>query len=241
MPRSSEKRLRFSVEQDVMLLKEVIDINPFEDIDRWKDVHENFVNECNVPFSLRTCKDHCNHLLNLYLKDSLKVRPKETPEDFAIKQKYLEQIIEIRKQYNPVSIPRRGPRRSNWDDTDDSPNVKSEPTDMKSEDSDDDFFWEEENERDKKETEKVVAVVDIEAKLKQQELAIEERKLTLKEKRQKLEEEKFELNKLERTRRMEIERAERDMYRKGVMQNQLVINALLERYNKRNGGNLCIL
>ena len=65
---SAERRLRFSVENDIQLLKWVVRQNPFENVDRWKDIHENFVNECNIPFSLRTCKDHCNHLLNLFLK-----------------------------------------------------------------------------------------------------------------------------------------------------------------------------
>lgn len=73
MSSTPDRRLRFTVEQDLQLLREVIRQNPFEDVDRWTEVHENFVNECNVPFSLRTCKDHVNHLLNLHLKGALKV------------------------------------------------------------------------------------------------------------------------------------------------------------------------
>lgn len=73
MSKFPDRRLRFTVEQDMQLLREVIEQNPFKDVDKWREVHENFVNECNVPFSLRTCKDHANHLLNLHLKDALKM------------------------------------------------------------------------------------------------------------------------------------------------------------------------
>lgn len=73
MSKFPDRRLRFSVEQDMQLLLQVLNQNPFEDIDRWTEVHENFVQDCNVPFSLRTCKDHVNHLLGLHLKGALKM------------------------------------------------------------------------------------------------------------------------------------------------------------------------
>lgn len=240
MSKTPERRLRFSVEQDMQLLGEVVRQNPFEDIDRWREVHENFVNECNVPFSLRTCKDHCNHLLNLYLKDALKARPKESPDEFAKKQKYLDQILEMRRQYSAVSTPRRGPRTSTYEDTnDDELSVKKEEIDTRTDESDDDFFWDEENERDKREKEREAN--DVEGKLRKQELSLEQREATVKEQWRKLKEERIELEKMEKTRRTEIERAERDMYKKIAMQNQIIVNGLMDRYNKRNGGNLCIL
>lgn len=104
----------------------------------------------------------------------------------------------------------------------------------------DDFFWEEENERDKKEKEREAN--DVDGKLRKQQLALEERELALREMRLKLEEERFELDKLERYRRAEMERAEREAYRKVAIQNQTIITTLMDRYNRRNGGNnLCIL
>jgi len=73
MSKFPDRRLRFTVEQDMQLLLQVLKQNPFEDLDRWTEVHENFVQDCNVPFSLRTCKDHVNHLLGLHLKGALKM------------------------------------------------------------------------------------------------------------------------------------------------------------------------
>jgi len=238
MSRNADRRLRFSVEQDMQLLKEVVKQNPFEDLDRWWEVHENFVNECNVPFSMRTCKDHANHLLNLHLKDSLKLRPRELPEDFEKKKKYLDQILEMRKNFCSENTHRRGPRSLVYEDSINEATIKKE--EPKTEDSDDDFYWEEENERDKREKEREAN--DVDGKLRKQELALEEREVALKEKCLKLEEERFELDRLERNRRTEMEKAEREAYRNVAMQNQTIITALMDTYNRRNGGNnLCIL
>lgn len=104
----------------------------------------------------------------------------------------------------------------------------------------DDFFWEEENERDKKEKEREAN--DLDYKLRKQELALEERKLALREKWIKLEEERLELDVLERKKRAEMEIAEREAFMKVAMQNQTIVTALMERFNGRNGANdLCIL
>lgn len=82
----------------------------------------------------------------------------------------------------------------------------------------------------------------MDGKLKKQELLLREREIVLQEQKLKLEEEKLELDRMELNKRLEMERAEREAYRKVVLQNQTIITALMERYNRRNGGNnLCIL
>ncbi|KAH1007127.1 stress response protein NST1 [Dendroctonus ponderosae] len=252
MSKIRDRRLRFSIEQDLQLLREVIRQNPFEEVDRWTKIHENFVNECNVPFSLRTCKEHATHLLNLHLKDALKVRPRETDDDFAEKKKYLDQIVDIRRQFGLEKTSRRGSRHANsWEEEFSTSTVKKELTRfVKEEDSDDDFYWDEENEREKKEKEREAKSTeekerdskDVEGKLRKQALALAERKLALRTMSLKLEEEKLELDMLERTARLEMERAEREAYRQVAMHNQSIITALMDRYNRGNGGNnLCIL
>ncbi|KAF7284389.1 hypothetical protein GWI33_022176 [Rhynchophorus ferrugineus] len=206
---STERRLRFSVEQDLQLLREVIRQNPFENVDRWKEVHENFVNKCNIPFSLRTCKDHCNHLLNLYLKESLKIRPRESRTEFAKKKKYLQEILELRKIFNADNVASKSAKLSNsWEEKDDSLNalLKQDPDTLHSrlednDDDDDDFYWKEDNEKEDTDPS------DIEEKLRKQELALQERKLALKEQQNQLEQEMLAFDKMEQGKRMEIESA----------------------------------
>ncbi|KAL1513763.1 hypothetical protein ABEB36_003131 [Hypothenemus hampei] len=240
MSRFPDKRLRFTVEQDMQLLLEIIRLNPFEDGDRWLEVHENFVNACNVPFSLRTCKDHASHLLNLHLKDAIKIRPRETPKEFEQKRKYLNQILELRSQCGGEVL-KRGPQSSNsWEDTSNHLLMKDESQFIKFEDSDDDFYWEEENKRDKKEKER--DAIDADGKLRKQELALEERKLFLKEKQLKLEQDRLELDKFERAKRLEMEKSEREAYENVALQNHTIITTLMDKCNRRSiGNNLCIL
>ncbi|XP_066262332.1 uncharacterized protein [Euwallacea similis] len=237
MSKFPDKRLRFSVEQDMQLLAEVLKQNPFEDTDRWGEIHENFVQECNVPFSLRTCKDHVNHLLNLHLKRVLKVRPRETPDDFEQKKKCLDQILNMRKgicsDYNAQKTPR--PSVTTSQIICGSMESGNDCRFIKSEDSDDDFYWDEENERDKREKEREAN--DLDGKLSKQELALKERELTLREQKLKLEEERLELDMMERNERAQMEKAEREAYRNVAVQNQAIVSALMDRFNGGNGGN----
>lgn len=62
-------RLRFSANDDLVLLREIVHQNPFEDKNRWNDVHENVNTYCQKNFSLRSIKDHSDHLLKLYAKE----------------------------------------------------------------------------------------------------------------------------------------------------------------------------
>ncbi|XP_050306100.1 uncharacterized protein LOC126743165 [Anthonomus grandis grandis] len=245
MTRFSERsRLRFSIEQDMQLLQEVLKQNPFENVDKWKDIHENFVNECNIPFSLRTCKDHANHLINLHLRGNLKMRPREMPEDFEKKKEVINEIIGLRNQISDIQ-PKRPRRQSGgWDGTNSNETIyikqEGKANQVKQEDSDDDFYWEEENERDKQQKEREAN--DVDGKLRKRELALDEREITLRENQLKLEEERLELDKLEKSRRTELEEAEREAFRIVATQNQSIITSLMDSYNRRNGGsNLCIL
>ncbi|XP_030764014.1 uncharacterized protein LOC115888417 [Sitophilus oryzae] len=239
---STERRLRFSIEQDYQLLTEILRQNPFQDVSRWKDVHENFVNECNVPFSLRTCKDHCNHLLNLYTKGSLKIRPKESPEEFLNKKSLLHDLLKLRNNnFNVDDYPSPSTKYENITNDKYSlkmvlkKEIKQDILEM-SDSDEDDFYWKETEEKEEEKN------MDIEEVLLKKKLELEERRLALKERRLQLEEERFELDKFERTKRMELERAERDLYIKVAMKNQEIITALTNRLvNKCNGDNLCIL
>jgi hypothetical protein len=62
------KGLDFSVSDDVMLLREVLAINPYENTSRWKEIHENVVLCTSKMFTMRAVKDHVDHLVQLWTK-----------------------------------------------------------------------------------------------------------------------------------------------------------------------------
>lgn len=71
MWRKPKERLRYTNEHSLMLLKEVLDRNPFEDPYRWSTVHENFVRMTARPHTLRSVREHVDYLLKLYVKGDL--------------------------------------------------------------------------------------------------------------------------------------------------------------------------
>lgn len=71
MSRKSTERLRYTNEHSLMLLKEVLDRNPFEDPYRWSTAHENFVRMTGRPYTLRSTREHVDYLLKLYVKGDL--------------------------------------------------------------------------------------------------------------------------------------------------------------------------
>lgn len=66
------ERLRFTYEDDITLLKEVISQNPFENNERWKNININVIAVTNINFSLRAIRDHTNYLLQNWRKDNNK-------------------------------------------------------------------------------------------------------------------------------------------------------------------------
>lgn len=57
------KRVRFSQNEILVLLKEVISQNPFEDPKRWVNILENVNKITQKRFSLRTIRNQTNHLV----------------------------------------------------------------------------------------------------------------------------------------------------------------------------------
>ena len=64
----AQERLRFNINDDLILLREVIAANPYEDVNLWKEVHNKTVEATGKLFTLRAIKDHMDHLLKLWRK-----------------------------------------------------------------------------------------------------------------------------------------------------------------------------
>lgn len=65
-----KQRLRFNVYDDLVLLKEVLKHNPFENVWKWSEIKDTVSSVTGKDFSLRCIKDHLNLLLDIYLKDN---------------------------------------------------------------------------------------------------------------------------------------------------------------------------
>ena len=63
------ERLRFTILDDLILLREVSRQNPYEESDRWKTVAERVVNATQKNFSLRCVKEHVDHLLKIWTRE----------------------------------------------------------------------------------------------------------------------------------------------------------------------------
>ncbi|GIY67558.1 hypothetical protein CDAR_190821 [Caerostris darwini] len=89
-----EKRMRFSIYDDLVLLRETVSLNPFENCLKWNDVQENLVITTNKRFSLRSTKDHALYLLKLYEKgDHQSLRKGSSCEEQYAEKKLLLQCM----------------------------------------------------------------------------------------------------------------------------------------------------
>lgn len=61
-------RLRFKVEDDLVVLKAILAENPFEDSSKWRKVHVAVCKGTGKAFSLRTIRDHVELLMRVLSK-----------------------------------------------------------------------------------------------------------------------------------------------------------------------------
>lgn len=66
---SKFERLRFTIHDDLVLLREVLEQNPYERHDRWKEIRETVVNFTGKAFTVRAVREHVEYLLALLAKD----------------------------------------------------------------------------------------------------------------------------------------------------------------------------
>ncbi|XP_030764013.1 uncharacterized protein LOC115888416 [Sitophilus oryzae] len=245
MWRKPRERLRYTNEHSLMLLKEVLDRNPFEDPYRWSTVHDNFVRMTGRPHTLRSVREHVDYLLKLYVKGDLenKARYKGSDEEHQEKLQMLQEVLVLKEKYFDV-IQEKKPKvertikRSRSESSNDD---AEENTDMF---LDDDFNDESLNLQNNANVTsgygggEITNVVTLqflkekhatEVELKKKELELQDRKISLAEKEYKLARQKFDLEKQERSRRLDLEIQERTSHLKTLEQQQIIINMFLEQ------------
>ncbi|PSN55631.1 hypothetical protein C0J52_04034 [Blattella germanica] len=89
-------RLRFSMKDDLCLLKEVLAINPYEDNRRWEDISRTVVSATGKNFSLRSLKEHMMHLLKLWHRDDkANLKKSGTEEEYLEKDQLLREVSNL--------------------------------------------------------------------------------------------------------------------------------------------------
>lgn len=66
---SKKNRLRFTSDDDLCLLREVLCHNPFDNNDNWTIVHQNIIALSGKQFSIRSVKEHVEYLLKTCSKE----------------------------------------------------------------------------------------------------------------------------------------------------------------------------
>ncbi|EFN86835.1 uncharacterized protein LOC105181052 [Harpegnathos saltator] len=98
------ERLRFTILDDLILLREVSGQNPYEESDRWKIVAERVVKATQKNFSLRCVKEHVDHLLKIWAREGrAHLRKSGTEEQYNEKEQLLQQVQDLQKEFRRTS------------------------------------------------------------------------------------------------------------------------------------------
>ncbi|KAK5648197.1 hypothetical protein RI129_003089 [Pyrocoelia pectoralis] len=85
MDKTFNKRTYFSTEDDLMILREVLGQNPYEDSNRWNFIHLNILQITGKSITTRALQDRVKILVNQYLNKEKKQQIKSSTRT-SIKQ-----------------------------------------------------------------------------------------------------------------------------------------------------------
>ncbi|XP_069693831.1 uncharacterized protein [Periplaneta americana] len=221
-------RLRFTISDDICLLREVLAVNPYEDSSRWSDIHNKIREGTGKDFCLRTVKDHVQHLVQLWKKeDKANLRKSGTEEQYGEKEQLLQQITDMARDFTGKSSkgdPIINARQKGVEERDlallnfqVTTSISSSPTEISEVSSDISLPLQETSENS------VEVTTQRSRKRKGGQLSSDIMKfmeqkqkdeVAWREQQQQLEREKFELEKQERLHRIEMERKQQAMMEK---------------------------
>ncbi|XP_029162451.1 uncharacterized protein LOC114939348 [Nylanderia fulva] len=99
------ERLRFTILEDLILLREVLRQNPYEESDRWKAVAQHVVNATQKNFSLRCVKEHVDHLLKIWSREGhTHLRKSGTEEQYNEKERLLQQVQDLQREFRCINV-----------------------------------------------------------------------------------------------------------------------------------------
>ncbi|XP_044264705.1 uncharacterized protein LOC123011371 [Tribolium madens] len=248
---SKPERLRFTIYDDLVLLREVLHQNPYEKHERWKEIREIVVNVTGKAFTVRAVKDHVEYLLALLAKDDrANLRKSATEEQSDEKEQLLLQIGEMSRGFKMKNSQKfkqcevqetvlteldikENESTNSSDGEGTQQNVSTleqrralkRPYGQQLKNSSLQFL------REKQQSERSIRLRELQ--LEEKKLALEERKIALQEAQMKLEEKKFQMEKNYQEQKLKMEIEERKRALESQKQNYSLINALLHMVQEK--------
>ncbi|CAH1109828.1 unnamed protein product [Psylliodes chrysocephalus] len=109
------KRVRFTYDDDLALLREVVNINPLKDLEKWKEVGDVIQAVTGKCFTLRSLKDHLHLLLEIWKKkDTTNVGKSGIEEIYSEKDNLLQEVADICRELN-ITMKAKKPKISRND------------------------------------------------------------------------------------------------------------------------------
>ncbi|KAK7794751.1 hypothetical protein R5R35_000777 [Gryllus longicercus] len=100
MADAKKGRCRFSGEEELILLREVIALNPFENRSKWAVVQERVATICGKNFSVRLVKEHTENLAKLWQKqDGVNLRKSGSEEQYMEKDQLLHEVRDLMEEF----------------------------------------------------------------------------------------------------------------------------------------------
>ncbi|KYN10017.1 PREDICTED: uncharacterized protein LOC108769321 [Trachymyrmex cornetzi] len=101
-------RLRFTNEDDLVLLKEVTSLNPYEDKERWKTIADRVGAASKKNFSVRAVRDHVEHLLKNWIKTNrANLKKSGIKEEYTEKEQLLQEIEDLQQEYKGTAASKK--------------------------------------------------------------------------------------------------------------------------------------
>ncbi|CAN8027146.1 unnamed protein product [Ixodes persulcatus] len=104
-------RLRFTVDEDLCLLREVRAVNPFASPEGWTLVYSNLLVALTRVFTIRAIRDRVDLLLGYFRQqDTANLRKSGTEQQYAEKDQLLQEISDLAREFGhrPKTVPRKG-------------------------------------------------------------------------------------------------------------------------------------
>ncbi|CAN7982952.1 unnamed protein product, partial [Ixodes hexagonus] len=98
-PQPPASRRRFTVGDDILLLREVVALNPFADPARWTTLIENLNAATGKAYTVRAARERCDLLLGHFRReDRTNLRKSGTEEQYSEKEHLLQEISDMARE-----------------------------------------------------------------------------------------------------------------------------------------------
>uniref|UniRef100_A0A6P7GRH1 Uncharacterized protein LOC114339912 n=1 Tax=Diabrotica virgifera virgifera TaxID=50390 RepID=A0A6P7GRH1_DIAVI len=108
------KRLRFTSEDDLLLIRQVRGVNPYFNHERWGDIQESVCEQTGKRFSIRCIKEHVENLINSWIKKERIDKAKSGIEEIQTEMDFLLQEVADLMKEAKLKKETKGKKRSSF-------------------------------------------------------------------------------------------------------------------------------